>query len=112
MATKTTESNSSSVGKEGAHQLITGETTEHVPQRQCTPPGPLTDEVGALARKVSLKFDLIFVLPILTMLCEWLIQVQLATNMNQLRSTYHSFTLVRRLAEHWQCSSCRTPNRP
>ena len=35
-----------------------------------TPGAPLTDETGALARKVYFKFDFILLLPILTVICE------------------------------------------
>jgi len=69
MATKTTELNSS-VGKEGVHQSTTREMMGNILKPSRTPDALLTDDVGALARKVSLKFDLILVLPILTVLCE------------------------------------------
>ena len=36
----------------------------------CTPQAPLPDKVAAVARRVFLKFDLIFVLPMLIMFCE------------------------------------------
>jgi hypothetical protein len=69
MATKTTES-STSVEKGGAHHLTSRETTEHILQLPYAPHAPLTDEVRALARNAFLKFDLILVLPMVTMLCE------------------------------------------
>jgi len=55
MVKKTTESNSI-VGKEDG-------------QPSYAPNGPLPDEVRALARKVFLKFDLMLVLPMITMFC-------------------------------------------
>jgi hypothetical protein len=69
MATKTTES-TILVEKEGAHHSTSRETTEHILQLPYSPHAPLTDEVSVLSRKVFLKFDLLLVLPMLTMFCE------------------------------------------
>ena len=69
MATKATESNSS-VRKEGVHQSTTREMMENTRKPSSTPGAPLTDEAGALARKVCFKFDFILLLPILTVFCE------------------------------------------
>ena len=70
MTTKPTGS-TSSLGKEGVHQSITGEPTDHIFQHPHNPHGPLTDEISLLSRKVCFKFDTVLVLPILTMLCEY-----------------------------------------
>jgi hypothetical protein len=69
MTTKPRES-ISSVEKQGAHQSIPGETIQRVSQSHI-PHIPLTDdEIRLLSRKAFLKFDVLLVLPILTILRE------------------------------------------
>ena len=70
MVKKLTES-ISSAGKKGDHPPTTEEPKVHVPSPSFTSHAPLPDEVNALARKVFLKFDFVFVLPILTMFCQY-----------------------------------------